>query len=420
MPATPSPRSYLPEHDLMFFGGVPAVYHCHHFNLFLDQTIDDAIGPQAGAALRFTAARAASHDLLAGLAARAGTSTPIERLALAQDTFARMGHGRLGVTADARGGEAIGEWLHYGFAWREKYGSVVRRTRPADAFAAGFAAAAVEVAFGLPRETMDAAEIECIATKGARCRFTLTPGAAPPAVPSVGEAEVRAQLRPSFPGREEQAIAKIAAGLRDFTAGVAGDAHGLVPAFGVLVTMHLAGYYNRICCDAVRQVEARAPQVVGAIETLLRESGHVCVFNTFGGILLSPEWEGLVGPPDSDPAQIVVGCLGIARALGFGHWTLGELAPGERLVVRTPSSYESVYSLARYGKLPRPNEYFLQGASLAIAQLAHRVDWKSRPQLTPEVYAALFQGGELPWKAEQTESSSCGHPRSEVVVTRVA
>ena len=416
---SPNPlRTYLPEHDLMLIAGVPAVYHCHHFNLFLDQTIDDALGPKAGVELRFAAARDASHDLLAALTAREGASTPVERLELAAKTFAAMGHGRLAFAADAGGGAAHGDFLHYGFSWREKYGHTVRRRTPADAFAAGFAAAAVEVAYDLPRESMGAVERECVAMRAPRCEIALVPGAPAAARAPVREAELRRFVRPSFSGEREEAIAGVAAGLRDFTAGVAGDERGLVQAFGVFVTMHLAGYYNRVSFDALHLVEQRAPRSVGVFEELLRESGHVCVFNTFGGILLSPEWESLVGPLTGDPLGVVEGCLAIGRALGFGHWTLGAFEPGRRLVIRTPSSYESAYYLARHGESTRASEYFFQGAALAIAQLAHRVDWKGRPRLTQEYYDRLFHDDQEEWKPEQTRCIACGHEVSEVVVTR--
>jgi hypothetical protein len=39
--------------------------------------------------------------------------------------------------------------------------------------------------------------------------------------------------------------------------------------------------------------------------------------------------------------------------------------------------------------------------------------------LTQDYYNALFRGGPLPWKVEQLKSTACGHPISEVVVTRV-
>jgi hypothetical protein len=413
-------RVYLPDHDLMAFAGAPAVYHCHHFNLFLDQTIDDALGDDAGARLRFQAAREAAHSFLRGLCVKKGAITPVEKMQCAAETFAAMGHGRLQITADENGGQAVGEFLHYGYSWHQKYGQKIRRKHPADAFAAGYAAAAVEVAFGLERETMDATEVACVVTRTEQCRFELRKAVrATPNVSPVRDTDVSTRVKPSFAGREETTIAAIAAGLRDFTAGVAGDERGLVQAFGVFVTMHLAGYYNRISYDAVAAIEKQAPGSVGVLEELLRESGHVCVFNTFGGILASPEWEGMVGKHSGQPMPIAAGSLAIARALGFGHWTLHDFEAGKRLVVRAPATYESVYWLVRHGAAKRPNEYFLQGAALAIAQLAHRVSWTERVELTPEVYQALFHGNSLPWRVEQTASTAMGQPYSEVIVSHV-
>ena len=38
--ATPT---LVAERDLYELSGIPVVYHCHHFNLFLDQVVDDGI-----------------------------------------------------------------------------------------------------------------------------------------------------------------------------------------------------------------------------------------------------------------------------------------------------------------------------------------------------------------------------------------
>ncbi len=179
--------------------------------------------------------------------------------------------------------------------------------------------------------------------------------------------------------------------------------------------MHLTNYYNRISYDALDSLEHSAPGFVAPLEDLLRESGHVCAFNTFGGIMLSPEWEGMVGAPKNDAAEIASNCMAMGRALGFGRWSLAELTVGKRVVIRSSSTYESSYYLARHGKASRPREYFFQGAALAIAQLAHRVDWESKPALTQGFYDELFRGG-VPWRAEQTKSMQCGDEVSEVVV----
>jgi hypothetical protein len=410
-------RTHSPEHDLLFMAGEPVVYHCHHFNLFLDQTIDDALGPSEGFALRASAAHEFFFELISSAIRRADASTPAERIQVALQIFRGMGHGLLSPQLTREGGTSQGMFTHYGFTWKEKYGTRVRRRHPADAVAAGVLSALTEVAYELPKGTMLARETACVALKNERCEFQVS---AAPALPSWGprvgaQEHVAAAVSPQE-GLFEEKISTITAGLRDFTAGVAGDERGLVQAFGVFVTMHLAGYYNRISYDAVRAIEQRAPSFVPDVESLLRESGHVCVFNTFGGILLSPEWEAMVGAPGEDCADIIVGCTAIARALGFGHWYVAEYEPRKRLVVRATSTYEAGYYQARHGRAPAPREYFFQGAVLAFAQLAHRVNWSKKPALTQDFYDALFKG-ELPCTMEQTRSLQCGDPFSEVVVT---
>jgi len=413
-------RRYLLEQDLMFLAGQPVVYHCHHFNLFLDQTIDDALGTEASFRLRMSAAREFAGHLLSAVCEHAEAGTPPERLRLAAQLFKLMGHGSLDFDADFTGGTAHGSHLHYGFAWLEKYGKQVRRRHPADAFAAGFSAAALEIAYDLSPGSLAGVEQECVALRAPQCRIQVEREPAPePGGAVIGERESESVVGAPEDGLYEDVIHPIVLGLKEFTAGVQGDERGLVQAFGVFVTMHLCGYYNRISYDAVQHIESRAPQSVGVLEELLRESGHVCVFNTFGGILLSPEWEGLVGAPTNDPAKILAWCIAIGRALGMGHWTIAEFEPERRLVIRTSSSYESVYYRTRHGLAPRPVEYLFQGAALAMAQLVHRVDWESGPELTAEYYKRLFKGG-VPWRAEQTKAIVRGDSVSEVVVTKVS
>ena len=175
--------------DLVFAGDAPVLYHCHHFNLFLDQTIDDALGVERGQALRTRAARDAAHHLLAGLSRNLGIETPAERIALAQTLFSMTGHGTLEIAAPDGAGEARGTYLHYGHSWVEKYGHLVKRRIPADAVAAGFAAGAVEVAYGLPAGSLHVREVECVGLRDPACRFEIERIDAPqkaPAAPGVG------------------------------------------------------------------------------------------------------------------------------------------------------------------------------------------------------------------------------------------
>ncbi len=412
-------RRYLLEQELMFLAGQPATYHCHHYNLFLDQTIDDALGVADATRLKTRAAREATYPLIANACEHVGASTPAERTQVATELFRLMGHGRLDVLAGHDQGSAKGAFLHYSHSWNEKYGASVRRRHPADAFASGFICAASEVAEGLPCGTLWATEERCAALKEPNCSFELTRDPEPEAARiHVGEAETQSVVGPAGDGVGEDVIQPIVAGLKAFTATVSGDARGLIPAFGVFAAMQMTGYYNRISYDAVEEVARRSPASVPVLESLLRESGHVCVYHTFGGVLLSPEWESLVGPPQGSPQDIVVWCMAIARGFGFGRWQLAEFEENRRLVLRTSSSYESVYYRTRHGLAQRPVEYLWQGAAVATAQLAHSVSWKDNPTLNAESYQELFKRG-IKWKAEQTQAITAGDPVSEIVVTRV-
>lgn len=409
----PSLNHSMVAENLDFYAGSPMIYHCHHFNLFLDQTIDDALGPVAGLELRTEAARQSSRQLLLGVMANADVRTPAERLALAQEVFGAFGHGRLRIDADADGGSAEGEFLHYGHSWHEKYGKVVRRRTTADAFAAGFAAAAVEVAFGTD-VGFKATETACVARGDERCVFELVPDPSLAGVPLLSIDNTRAN--PPTGGIQEERIVAITNGLREFLSGVAGDDRGLVQAFGVYVTRHLTNYYNTISYAAVDKVASRSEALVPMVEGLLRESGHVCVFYTFGGILYSPEWDGLVGRVEGGLEEVVSSCCAISRALGFGSWSIKELSES-RLVIQTGSEYESPYCSVA-GRSIAGQSYFLQGAALAFMRLWEAVDWQDRPDLDQQLYDQLFKSG-TQWKVEQTQSLCSGDPVSEVVVTRV-
>lgn len=412
-------KSLMQGCDLTFFGGAPYVYHCHHYNLFHDQSVDDVLGEERGFALRSRAAREAFRPLLAAVFEAAGATRPVERVELATQIFAAFGHGRPSISVGPDGtGTATGTHLHYGFAWREKYGSQVKRFDPVDAVTAGFAAAATELAHGLPHGSVSGAESQCVAMQHPQCRIDLT-RVTPEASPEqLSERMMSDYVRAPESGLWEDDVAAIADGLRGFLGGVAGDERGLVHAFNVFVTAHLSNYYNETIFEAVRELEQRSPAVVGAAESLFREAGHVCVFNTFGNILLSPEWESMVAKPGDDPERIVAYCLAIARSLGFGHWLVPEMEVGKRMVMRTTTNYEAPFYLHRYGKSVKPRCYITTGAALAIAVLAHRVKWSEGPSLDQAYYDALFRGEGLGWEAEVTRDQTMGDEVTEIVVTR--
>lgn len=407
----------LDNANLDFLAGHPFIFHCHHFNLFLDQTVDDACGPELGVELRTKAARHSSYHFLSRLFAELGLNTPAERLTLAMEVFAGLGHGHLHIDANVDGGTAEGEFLHYSFAWKEKYGGKIARLTPVDAFAAGFVAAAVQAAFDY-EFSFTATEESCYAMHAERCAFKIEAIMDMEEFNLVDLAITKQHIGQAYvDGLEEERIQAITVGLREFLKSVQGDEHrGLIETFGVFVTRHTPNYYNMITCEALDYTKKNNPEFLAIVEELVRESGHVCVFNTFAGILYSPEWDALVGRVQGGLNEVVSSCMAIARALGFGTWAIKELSE-DRLVIITGSEYESPYCAISDHALKESNAYFIQGAGIAIMRLWEALDWQKRPLLNQELYNQLFKSGSH-WEATQTQSLANGDPYTEVVVSR--
>jgi hypothetical protein len=412
--ATNGHRERLDDHDLSFLAGSCVVFHCHHFNLFFDQTIDDALGEAQGVAVRTAAACEAWHPLLSRRCA--GASSPGERLELAANLFSAMGHGRMSFDVGADGGKVTGRTLHYAAGWREKYGRRGKRPYPVDAFAAGFAQAAVAVAHEVEHGHLGGGETNCAATGDDKCRFDVVAGGAPQPIEGKAVEAWKSALVPIVTGKHEETVQAITDGLVSFLSGVHGDNRGLVQAFGVLVTNHPADYYNHLSNRMLALTKRDKSQTVPVARDLLQESGQVCGFHTFGGIMSSPEWEALVGAP-SEPLDVILGGLAIARALGFGRWSLADYVPNERLVVTSPGTYESMHNRVVIEHTEWPCSYLFQGGAVSMMQLAHRVMWTPKPTLTGSLYLRLRK--DAPWRCEQTKCLARGDDVDQVVVTRV-
>ena len=410
-------------HCLRYFADVPVVFHCHHFNLWWDQTVDDILGESLGSRVRTHAAREAFHHLLTEAGSLLGITDPLERKDLAQALFAWMGQGCLDLSELAEPGTeatARGEHLHYATSWRWKYTPQARRFFPADAVAAGYAAAAKAWISNRSAGEIKATEVRCLARDGVPCEFDLSLDPAPETpMPLAGRAVQEHQAGPLSSGLHEARIEALTEGLKAVLASVEPDDQGLIQAFNVFVTLHLPEYYNRTGFEAIHLTEQRAPFKAPAAEDLLREAGRVCAFNTFGSILLDAVFEGLLGARlGNDPGEIVAYSCAIARALGFGHWEIAEFDPGRRLRLRIPTDYESAFYLQNYGPSDKPRNYFLQGGAQAMVLLAHEIDWASQPVLTNSMYLRLFKQPGLRWKVEQPRGLTMGHEASEILVSR--
>lgn len=349
---------------IALLGGEPHVFHCHHYNVFLQRTVNELLNGDG----RTLQADAAEEVALPQLIALAGNERA-RRLADAALLFRDLGFGLLDMSAlQEMGGTVTASSSHYAAGWLSKHGL---QTEPKCDFVRGFIAAAAAHANGKPAGSYDVSETTCIAKGDRECTFQVQAGRnKQKLLTSVGagqlpEAFTFADRR--FGNIDEAAILAALA-----TLPLVGNEEGAIPAFGVHLTRHYANYYNRVSYEFEKAAVAkRGPDALALVETLLVEAGHICAFNTFGGIMRSPEWEGVVKPMIRDREDWVYGITAVVNALGWGRWSVVDLVPEKRLEMVVEGSYESNGYLAMYGQTSQPKCHLVKGAVAGIMNLLY-------------------------------------------------
>lgn len=401
---------------LLSLFGEPVIFHCHHYNLFLQQTIEDPNWIDGVSILR-TAAQEIFYSLLQGAFKTLGVQQAAERLAVACQLFGFLGLGRLELQASPSGGEAQLTHSHYAEGWLSKYGDQANRTRPIDHLAVGYVAAALDATFG-ELGSYTAEETECMAvTRKDRCVIQATRLPRPQAlVPSPGMGKLIE--RPADLPKPITAVDYDAVNEALWSLPLAGDERGQIRAFNVLLTRMPANYYNRIQYRFLEELKAVQPGLQQVAEDLIRESGHVCVFYTFGNIMESLEWETLVGPMLEKDTDWIHGAYAVASSLGWGRWQALEVVSDHSCRVAIDGNYETNYFLASYPRADYPTCYFAQGAVPALMNLVYNGNIQQKPILDQVFYSRLFQRGGL-FYGKETKAREKGDPWCEFYAERI-
>lgn len=197
-----------------------------------------------------------------------------------------------------------------------------------------------------------------------------------------------------------------------------GNEEGLIPAFGLYLTRHYAGFYNRVSYEYLHRAEAKSAEATAVARAALIEAGHICAFNTFGGIMMSPEWEAVVAPMIESREDWVRGIVGVINALGWGVWKVDSLVGGQELRISIGNSYESTGYLADYPKRAAGSVCFLAtGGTAGIMNLLYHGDITARPSLDEAYYAKLFESKGR-FVAEEVACRASGAARCEFVARR--
>jgi hypothetical protein len=404
---------------LLALGDQLVAYQPHHQALFLDQTVSDALGGE-GWAVRRQAAFEASHALLAGFYGELGVIEPLERIDLAGELFAAMGHGRLLFEITAEGGTVRGHDLFHGASFRDKYGSQVKNRRPLDTFAAGFVSAAASLAYPSDWGTLEAEEIACVARRDDLCVFALTRRPERPRFGAVVTRHLVEQQRPRGvdPVRPTPAAARAGTDLARLLHGAPPDEAGAIHAFGSRLALVPASYTSQITFDTVHLVEKRSPELFALVAVLAREAAQMGAFHLLGGTLASPAFQAEHGPPAREMDLRLEQLVGLTPALGWGAFEVEEFFPGRTLVLRTTMTPESAYYAARHGASSRGRLFSQQGLALALMRLVNDVDFDVEEPIGRGTYDALFKGGTR-FEAVETRSPLRGDDLCEVAVEAV-
>ncbi|RME91775.1 MAG: hypothetical protein D6767_04505 [Candidatus Hydrogenedentota bacterium] len=410
-----APISLLKDEGLTLCYGEPLVFHCNHYNLFLQRTIEDTGEYIDAETILVDGAVSCTYSMLNRLFEKNPKyRDPKIRLEIASAIYSQLGFGLLPIhelTED--GGVVHTKITHYSYGWLKKWG---KRDKPVDYFTRGYLIAALAQAYFLPPGAFSCKQTKCLSMGDEQNEFVLerTSIIKPyPLSPGKGVTINTADFSKRIDTNvNEEEITEAVRGMP-----LIGNEDGLIPAFGVFLTRHFANYYNYISYEMANQVTEKTGEPELARD-LLVEAGHVCGFNTFGGIMKSDEWYGLVEPQCKTREDWASGIVAVINALGWGYWSILELEPGKKMLMQVDGSYESNGYLAVYGQAKNANSYLATGVTSALMNLLYHGDITEKPELTEKFYEKLFQS-EDSFVAYQIASRAMGEKTDEITAKRL-
>ncbi len=146
------------------------------------------------------------------------------------------------------------------------------------------------------------------------------------------------------------------------------DAKGIIPLFGVYLSIFFVPYYNRVSFEFEKKM-GKDQDVEAA--SLLIEAAQECGYATFHGIQNSWEWQEIVEPMIEKREDQIFGFTAVALAFGWGDMEVRELVPNERLLIRVTDSYEAARYAEDHGPATSGKCYMLRGVTAAFMDLLY-------------------------------------------------
>lgn len=359
----------------------PMIFHCHHYNVYLQAVIEDTSSYLNIYPILSDSSQEITHTQFSDFfKEESNKDLSIEdKKYICQDYFRFCGFGIIDLTdLTKEGGKVISPSEHYGIGWKSKFGLREKNKKGVAFFAAGYIAGAAEAIFNLPLGTFSTQQKECISQGDAKSSFqvfridkddideneiALVPS------PQEGKYQTYQLKQPSNTTVDYDGIRQALTNMD-----LQGDSEtGLIDAFGVLLTRMYANYYCLISYKLLRLFEAEmGSDGLPLAAQLLREAGHVCAYNTFGGVMQSTEWNAMIKPMIQNKEDWAHGITAVVNAFGWGFWEIEELEPNQKLKMKVVSGYESNNYLAHFDTdTELPISFLASGGIAGIMNLVY-------------------------------------------------
>ena len=387
----------------------PMIFHCHHYNTVLQATLEDTRDYIDIYPILVDSAQEIVYSQLTAYFAEANLTDFTDRKGAVEDFFAFCGYGKFALdNLTPYGGKIIAEADHYSYGWKVKFGLRADNLPMVSFFTCGFLAGATDAIFNLPLGTSDCKQLTCYTKGDAFPSFEITKLTSPKtliASPKLGKPQTHTLENPT----QETDVNYL--GIREALTNMPIEGtttKGMIDAFGVLLTRMFANYYCQISYKVLKKLEIMMRKDgLDLADELLTEAGHNCAFYTFGGVMESAEWNGMIKPMCKTKEDWVHGIVAVVNSFGWGFWEILELIPAEKLVIKVTNGYEATSYLAAHGNGAIPISFLAKGATMGIMNLLYNGDVTTNPNLNEDYYNAICRSDKM-FSVTQTACRTMG------------
>lgn len=180
------------------------------------------------------------------------------------------------------------------------------------------------------------------------------------------------------------------------------DSKGIIPLFGVYLSLFPVKYYNRVSFELERKMSGTQRDEA---ECLLVKASQECGYSMFQGIRSSREWDDLVKPMIECNEDQLRGFTAVATALGWGNLIVKQIIPHKELVIHVEDSYEANGYLHEYGQASSGKCFMLRGVAAALMDL---------------LYGEEYPNGCFTFWARETHCRAQGDKYCEFIASKTA